>query len=157
MGALSDSGCRFIIFIDDLSFDENETGYKSFKSAMEGDIRPQPENVMVCVTSNRRGIVKEVWSDRLEQDDVHVNDSIQEKRSLADRFGVAVCFSAPSKSEYLKIVKGLACKANLDIDERTLTEEAMRWEIRHSGRSGRTAKQFINHISRNKLNGVEYE
>jgi predicted AAA+ superfamily ATPase len=148
MASLSGSGCRFIIFIDDLSFEESETGYKSFKSALEGSVMPQPENIMVCVTSNRRNIIKEVWREREGREDINVNDALQEKRSLADRFGITVTFSAPDKREYLEIIKGIAAREKLGMDEETLIGEAMKWEIRQGGRSGRTARQFINYISR---------
>jgi predicted AAA+ superfamily ATPase len=150
MEALAARGLRFIIFIDDLSFEENETGYKSFKSALEGGIRPQPENVIVCVTSNRRNIIKEVWRDREGGEDIHINDSLQEKRSLADRFGLTVVFSSPDKYEYLDIVKGIAEREGLNADIAELESEAMKWEIRQNGRSGRGARQFINWFSRGK-------
>jgi predicted AAA+ superfamily ATPase len=143
MDALAGRGMRFIIFIDDLSFEENETGYKSFKSALEGGAAPQPPNTLVCVTSNRRNIIKEVWGDREGLEDVNRNDSIQEKRSLADRFGVVVTYSAPDKAEYLDIVRGIAAKEGLDADLETLAGEAMKWEIRQGGRSGRAARQFV--------------
>ncbi|MDR0423953.1 MAG: ATP-binding protein [Clostridiales Family XIII bacterium] len=150
MEALAARGLRFIIFIDDLSFEENETGYKSFKSALEGGVRPQPENVLVCVTSNRRNIIKEVWRDREGGEDIHINDSLQEKRSLADRFGLTVVFSSPDKYEYLDIVKGIAEREGLNADIAELESEAMKWEIRQNGRSGRGARQFINWFSRGK-------
>ncbi|MDR1135632.1 MAG: ATP-binding protein [Clostridiales Family XIII bacterium] len=148
MEMLARRGLRFIIFIDDLSFEENETGYKSFKSALEGGIRPQPENVMVCVTSNRRNIIKEVWRDREGAEDIHLNDSMQEKRSLADRFGLTVVFSTPDKSEYLDIVKGIAEREGMKTDMEELEREAMKWELRQNGRSGRGARQFINWFRR---------
>jgi predicted AAA+ superfamily ATPase len=141
---LAPRGCKFIVFIDDLSFEENETGYKSFKSALEGGVRSQPGNVLVCVTSNRRNIIKEVWREREDKDEINLNDALQEKRSLADRFGLTVTFSAPDKSEYLDIVRGLALREGLTTGEDALVSLALQWEIRHSGRSGRVARQFIN-------------
>jgi predicted AAA+ superfamily ATPase len=144
--ALAPRGCKFIIFIDDLSFEENETGYKSFKSALEGGVCSQPANVMVCATSNRRNIIKEVWREREDKDEINLNDALQEKRSLADRFGLTVTFSAPDKSEYLDIVHGLARREGLEADENELAGLALQWELRHSGRSGRAARQFINYM-----------
>ncbi|MDR3294746.1 MAG: ATP-binding protein [Clostridiales Family XIII bacterium] len=151
---LAPRGCKFIVFIDDLSFEENETGYKSFKSALEGGVRPQPANTLVCVTSNRRNIIKEIWRDREGQEDVNLNDALQEKRSLADRFGLAVTFSAPDKSEYLEIVKGIARRERLDMDEDELASLALQWEIRQSGRSGRAARQFIRHMASKTNEGI---
>jgi predicted AAA+ superfamily ATPase len=142
MDALAPRGCKFIVFIDDLSFEENETGYKSFKSALEGGVSAQPSNTMVCVTSNRRNIIKEVWSEREE---INLNDALQEKRSLADRFGLTVTFGAPDKSEYTDIVRGIALREGLEADDE-LTRLALQWELRQGGRSGRTARQFVNGI-----------
>jgi predicted AAA+ superfamily ATPase len=107
-------------------------------------VRSQPANVLVCVTSNRRNIIKEVWREREDRDEINLNDALQEKRSLADRFGLTVTFSAPDKSEYLDIVRGLALSEGLAADEDELVSLALRWELRHSGRSGRVARQFIN-------------
>jgi predicted AAA+ superfamily ATPase len=155
MDALAPRGCKFIVFIDDLSFEENETGYKSFKSALEGGVRSQPANIMVCVTSNRRNIIKEVWRDRENTDEINLNDALQEKRSLADRFGLTVTFSAPDKSEYLDIVRGLALREGLDVGGDELEGLAMRWELRHSGRSGRAARQFVNYMLSRKAFGQQ--
>ncbi|MDR2088016.1 MAG: ATP-binding protein [Clostridiales Family XIII bacterium] len=143
--ALAPRGSRFIVFIDDLSFEENETGYKSFKSALEGGVYAQPQNVLVCVTSNRRNIIKEVWREREDRDEINLNDAMQEKRSLADRFGLTVTFGAPSKAEYLDIVRGLARRAGLAADDEFL-HLALQWELRQSGRSGRVARQFVKHM-----------
>jgi predicted AAA+ superfamily ATPase len=138
-------GLKFIIFIDDLSFDEGENGYKAFKSAIEGRIGATKSNWLVCVTSNRRNIVKEVWKDRETQDDVHLRDNLQEKKSLADRFGLTIIYEAPDKKEYLAIVRGLAAKAGLKLSEGALDEAALTWEIRRGGRSGRAAKDFVDY------------
>jgi predicted AAA+ superfamily ATPase len=143
--ACAGRGLKFILFIDDLSFEENESAYKSFKSVIEGGVSARPTNVVVCVTSNRRNIVKEVWRDRERQDDVHIRDNLQEKRSLADRFGLTIVYSAPDKAEYVNIVTALAAKAGLDMNEEELKAEALTWEVRHGGRSGRTAKQFVDY------------
>jgi predicted AAA+ superfamily ATPase len=142
---VAERGLKFIIFIDDLSFDEGENDYKAFKSAIEGRIESGKNNWIVCVTSNRRNIVKEVWKDRETQDDVHLRDNLQEKKSLADRFGLTIIYEAPAKKEYLDIVRGLAAKAKLSLSSAELDAAALTWEIRHGGRSGRTAKSFIDH------------
>jgi predicted AAA+ superfamily ATPase len=145
METLAPRGCKFIVFVDDLSFEENETGYKSFKSALEGGVHAQPQNVLVCVTSNRRNIIKEVWREREDKDEINLNDALQEKRSLADRFGLTVTFGAPNKAEYLDIVRGLARRAGLEVDD-DLLRSALQWELRQSGRSGRVARQFVKHM-----------
>jgi predicted AAA+ superfamily ATPase len=146
LDAIAGRGLKFIVFIDDLSFDENDGGYKQFKSVLEGGVSARPDNAVICVTSNRRNIVKEVWSDREGQDDVHLRDNLQEKRSLADRFGLTIVFSSPDKREYLDIVFALARKADVRMAEDELRAQALTWEIRHGGRSGRTASQFIAHL-----------
>jgi predicted AAA+ superfamily ATPase len=143
--ALSERGCKFVVFIDDLSFEENERGYKAFKSALEGSVRGQADNVLICATSNRRNIIREVWKEREGQDDINLNDGIQEKRSLADRFGLTVTFGAPDKQAYLEIVRGLAGREGLKSADK-LEAEALVWATRQGGRSGRTARQFINYV-----------
>jgi predicted AAA+ superfamily ATPase len=153
MGLLAPRGCRFIVFIDDLSFEENETGYKPFKSALEGGVHPRPPNTLICATSNRRNIIKELWREREGLEDVGLNDALQEKRSLADRFGLTVTFSAPDKDEYLEIVRGIARREGLDAEMDGLEREAMQWEIRHSGRSGRAARQFVERMAATKRSG----
>ena len=145
--AVAGRGLKFLIFIDDLSFEENDSSYKSFKSIIEGNINSRSSNAIICVTSNRRNIVKEVWKDRDTTDDVHLRDNLQEKRSLSDRFGLTIGYLAPDKNEYLKIVESLADKANIDLDKDKLYAQALTWEVRHGGRSGRTAKQFVDHLS----------
>ena len=147
-------GCKFIIFIDDLSFDDTEIGYKHFKSVIEGGVEAQPSNVLIYVTSNRRNLIKETWKDRAgDSGEVHSNDGMQERLSLADRFGLCITYTAPGKEEFLHIVKGIAKQENLEIDENLLVEEALKWDARQKGRSGRVARQFINHIHAKVLNG----
>jgi predicted AAA+ superfamily ATPase len=146
LGAATERGLKFILFVDDLSFEENESTYKSFKSVIEGGVSARPDNVVICVTSNRRNIVKEVWKDREHQDDIHLRDNLQEKRSLSDRFGLTIVYGAPDKDEYLAIVTGLAEKAGLGMGENELKAAALTWEVRHGGRSGRTARQFIDYM-----------
>ncbi|MDR3072334.1 MAG: ATP-binding protein, partial [Clostridiales Family XIII bacterium] len=113
MEAISKSNQKYIIFIDDLSFEEGDTAYKSFKSVVEGGLRTKPQNVAIYVTSNRRNIVREVWKDREGSDEVHLRDNLQEKRSLSDRFGLTIVFLSPAKQEYLEIVFALAEKEGI--------------------------------------------
>jgi predicted AAA+ superfamily ATPase len=136
----------FIVFIDDLSFESNETEYKYLKYILEGGVEVIPENVVIYATSNRRHLVRESWQDRDEGTEVRVSDSLSEKLSLADRFGITVTFTSPDQEEYLKIVEGLAEKSKLEISKAELREKALWWERWHNGRSGRTAKQFINSL-----------
>ena len=141
---------RFIIYMDDLSFEEFETEYKFLKAVIEGGVETKPENILIYATSNRRHIIKEVWSDR---DDVKINngmhqsDTMEEKLSLVHRFGVTISFSKPGQKEYFHIVSGLARRAGLSISGEELRREAERWELAHGGVSGRTAQQFINYLS----------
>lgn len=153
--AVADRGCKFIIFIDDLSFEDTEIGYKHFKSIIDGGIEAQPSNVLIYVTSNRRNIIKEIWKDRGDSGEVHSNDGMQERLSLADRFGLSITFTSPDRETFLKIVKGIAEQEKLEIDESVLIEEALRWDVRQKGRSGRAARQFINYIHAKTMNEQE--
>ena len=145
--SVADRGCKFIIFIDDLSFEETEIGYKHFKSIIDGGIEAQPANILIYVTSNRRHIIRETWKDRGESGEVHGNDGMQERLSLSDRFGLSITFTSPDKEEFLSIVKGIAKQENLKLEEEFLMEEALKWDVRQKGRSGRVARQFINYIA----------
>ena len=151
---IADRGMKFIIFIDDLSFEENEHEYKVFKSIVEGRVAPRPKNTVFIVTTNRKNIVKDVWGDREGQDDVRRRDNMEEKRSLSDRFGITLVYSAPDMREYLAIVRGIADKAGLSMPDDELKDEALKWEIRHGGRSGRTARQFVDHMTGIKAIGA---
>ncbi|MDD4565333.1 MAG: ATP-binding protein [Eubacteriales bacterium] len=143
---IADRGYKYIIYIDDLSFEETETGYKQFKSILEGGIEAQPSNVLIYVTSNRRNIIKETWNDREDGGEVHSREGMQERLSLADRFGLTITFSAPDKENFLRIVKGIAEREGIEMKESCLIEEALMWDVRQKGRSGRSARQFINYI-----------
>ena len=142
---------RFMIFIDDLSFEEHEVEYKFLKAVIEGGVETKPDNVLICATSNRRHLIQETWNDRNDMQfngDVHHSDTMEEKLSLAARFGCSINYSNPDRKQYHDIVKGLAAKyGNLGLTEEKLLLEANKWEIRHGGISGRTAQQFINHIA----------
>ncbi len=148
MELISKVNCKFIIFIDDLSFEESEIGYKHFKSVIEGGLEAQPENVLLHVTSNRRNIIRETWDDAASGSrEIHFNDGLQERMSLADRFGLTITFVSPNKDEYLSIVRGLASQEGVSLPEETIIEEALKWEMRYHSKSGRTARQFINYLS----------
>lgn len=147
--ATLDGRCeRFIIFVDDLSFDENEAGYKELKAILEGSVETRPDNVLLYATSNRRHLIQERFGDRAAPDDeVHAQDTLQEKLSLADRFGITVIFMAPDQEQYLEIVFGLARRRGLEIDDARLRREALQWSSWNNGRSGRTARQFVDDLT----------
>lgn len=138
---------RFIIYMDDLSFEEFEVEYKYLKAVIEGGLEKKPENVLIYATSNRRHLVKESFNDRNDYDeDLHSSDTKQEKMSLSSRFGVTIYFPSPEKKEFNNIVKELANRFNLTMPEDELILEANKWEISHGGLSGRTASQFIDYL-----------
>lgn len=147
---LTNRGKHFILFIDDLSFEEFEVQYKYMKSLLEGGIERTPENVLFYATSNRRHLIKESWSDKkgteIIDGELHVSDTVNEKLSLSDRFGVTINFNKPTMDEYMQIIKGLADKADLGISEEDLRAQAHSWELNQHGLSGRTARQFVNHL-----------
>jgi predicted AAA+ superfamily ATPase len=145
MGGLKNWGKKFILYLDDLSFEEFEVEYKQLKSIIDGGIEAKPDNVLIYATSNRRNIVKEVWADN-EGDELHRSDTINEKVSLADRFGVKIFFPSPDQRAYFEIIAALAARAGLDIGEDELRREAVKWEMSHTGRSGRIASQLIAYL-----------
>ena len=138
---------KFIIYMDDLSFEEFEIEYKYLKAVIEGGLEKKPKNVHIYATSNRRHLVREKFSDKEERrDDLHASDTVQEKLSLVSRFGVTIFFCAPDKKEFGNIVKVLAVRHNISMAEDELLLEANKWELAHGGLSGRTAQQFIDYI-----------
>ena len=141
---------KFIIYMDDLSFEEFEIEYKFLKAVIEGGVETKPDNILIYATSNRRHLIKENWSDRndIESDNgMHRSDTLEEKLSLVKRFGVTINYSKPSQKEYFGIVIGLARKVGIKMSDDELCKEANKWELSHGGISGRTAQQFINYIS----------
>ena len=148
MQSLRERGKKFILFLDDLAFEEFEVEYRYLKSMMEGGVETKPDNVLIYATSNRRHLIKETWSDRsgANAEDVHSWDTINEKISLSDRFGITLTFAPPNQEEYLRIVESMARKRNIPLPIPELRAEAIKWETAHSGRSGRIAQQFIAHI-----------
>jgi hypothetical protein len=139
-------GPRFILFIDDLSFEEHEVEYKVLKALLEGSIEEPPGNVRLYATSNRRNLIRERFSDREEGDDVHERDTMQEKLSLVARFGLRLTFPSPDQKRYLEIVSGLARERGVKIPPGELEERALLWDRWHAGRSGRTARQFVDEL-----------
>ena len=131
---------KFIIFVDDLVFAENEASYSALKTILEGRVENRPDNILIYATTNRRHLVQEKFD---ESNDKYSKDTKEEQLSLADRFGITVSFFAPNQREFLEIVDGIAKSKGLDIDEETLHAEALKWEKWHNGRSPRSARQFI--------------
>lgn len=138
---------RFIIYMDDLSFEEFEIEYKYLKAVIEGGLERKPDNILIYATSNRRHLVREQFSDKEgRRDDLHSSDTVQEKLSLVYRFGVTIFFSAPDKKQFQNIVRVLAERYGVTMPEEELLLEANRWELNHGGLSGRTAQQFIDYL-----------
>lgn len=146
---VKDRNYKFVIYLDDLSFEEFEIEYKYFKAIIEGGLETKPDNVIIYATSNRRHLIKETWSDKDDmkmEGEVRRSDTLQEKLSLVSRFGLSIFYGSPNLQEFLEIVKALAKKQGVDIDEKTLEQKARQWEIRGGGKSGRSAQQFINSL-----------
>ena len=140
---------RFIIYMDDLSFEDFEIEYKYLKAVIEGGLETRPDNVLIYATSNRRHLIKETWNDTHDLDlEKHHSDTVEEKLSLVARFGVTINFSTPAQKEYFHIVKELASRyPEIDLTEEELLKEANKWEMTHGGMSGRTAQQFIDYLA----------
>ena len=138
---------KFIIYMDDLSFEDFEIEYKYLKAVIEGGLEKKPQNVLIYATSNRRHLVREKFSDKEDRrDDLHAGDTVQEKLSLVSRFGVTIFFAAPDKKEFQNIVKVLAERYHVTMPEEELLLEANKWELSHGGLSGRCAQQFIDYL-----------
>ena len=146
IGTIKDRNYRFIIYMDDLSFEEFETEYKYLKAVIEGGLEKKPDNVLIYATSNRRHLVRESFKDRDDPLDKHGGDTVQEKLSLAGRFGLSIYFGSPEFSEFQHIVAELAQRSGIRMDPRELSRQASAWQMRHGGLSGRTARQFIDHL-----------
>lgn len=139
---------RFILFMDDLSFERFETEYKFLKVLIEGGLERRPENILIYATSNRRHLMKETWADREDKyEDMHESETIQERMSLVDRFGLMISYFSPEKDEYMNIVRELAKEYGLSVPEEELELGAVRWELKHGGFSGRCARQFIEFLA----------
>lgn len=151
---------KFIIYMDDLSFEEFEIEYKYLKAVIEGGLERKPDNVLIYATSNRRHLIREQFGDNMEGNigkpgelhathggDLHVSDTVQEKLSLSSRFGVTIYFGSPDKKQFQNIVRTLAERYGITMPEEQLLAEANKWELSHGGLSGRTAVQFVDYIS----------
>lgn len=137
---------KFIVFIDDLSFTQQDDSFAALKAILEGGLAARPKNLLIYATSNRRHLVRERFSDR-EGDEIHFADTMQELLSLSDRFGISITFLKPGREEYYRIVTELAADRQLDIDRRILLEDAERWALERGGRSPRTARQYIDYLT----------
>lgn len=140
---------RFIIYMDDLSFEDFEIEYKYLKAIIEGGLEVRPDNILIYATSNRRNLINETWKDRQDvvtENGIHKSDTIQEKMSLVNRFGCTIYYGQPDQKEFYNIVTELARRQGIAMEEAELLAEAKRFELHHGGVSGRTAQQFINYI-----------
>ena len=145
---------KFIIYMDDLSFEEFEIEYKFLKAVIEGGVETKPENILIYATSNRRHLIKENWSDRNDvvvQNGMHQSDTMEEKLSLVHRFGVTINYSKPSQKEYFNIAIQLARRLGVKLSDEEIRAEANKWELSHGGISGRTAQQFANYLAGQEL------
>lgn len=147
IGQVKKRNYKFIIYMDDLSFEDFEIEYKYLKAVIEGGLEKKPENVLIYATSNRRHLIRENYSDKEEiRQDMHTSDTVQEKLSLVYRFGVTIYFGAPDKKQFQDIVRSLAKRSGLEISEEELLSEANKWELSHGGLSGRTARQYVDYL-----------
>ena len=136
--------------MDDLSFEEFEIEYKFLKAVIEGGVETKPENILIYATSNRRHLIKENWNDRNDMEhtqDMHRSDTMEEKLSLVNRFGVTISYTKPTPKEFMEIVITLARKQGIAMSDEDLKKEANKWELSHGGISGRTAQQFVNYLA----------
>ena len=150
IAAIKNRNYKFIIYMDDLSFEEFEIEYKFLKAVIEGGVETKPDNVLIYATSNRRHLIKETWSDRDDvknENGMHKSDTMEEKLSLVHRFGVTISYSKPNQQEYFRIVIQLAKRAGIRMSEEELKAGANQWELSHGGISGRTAQQYITYLS----------
>lgn len=145
---------KFIIYMDDLSFEEFEVEYKFLKAVIEGGVETKPENILIYATSNRRHLIKETWSDRNDikvENGMHKSDTMEEKLSLVHRFGVTINYSKPTQKEYFAIAIELCRRLGVDLSDEVIKAEANKWELFHGGISGRTAQQFANYMAGQKM------
>lgn len=146
LSAIKKRNYRFILFLDDLSFEEDESDYKELKAMLEGALETKSDRVLIYATSNRRHLIRETWKDRNDMEyneDVHRSDTMEEKLSLASRFGINIYYPKPDPKEYLEIVRTLAARQGIELSGKDLEDAARKWELRHGGMSGRTANQLI--------------
>ena len=149
IASIKNRNYKYIIYMDDLSFEEHEIEYKFLKAVIEGGVETKPDNILIYATSNRRHLIKETWNDRNDQDnsnDRHHSDTVEEKLSLVHRFGMTISYTKPMQKEYIEIVLGLAKRVGITMPEEELVAKAKIWEMEQGGLSGRTAQQFMYHI-----------
>lgn len=149
---------KFIIFVDDLSFEEDEDAYKALKVVLEGNVTARPQNIVVYATSNRRHLIREFFGDRprpKDADEIHQWDTVQEKLSFSDRFGLTLTFEPADQKTYLQIVHHLSRQAGLSLSQEDLEFQALQWATRHNGRSGRTARQFVDFLQADRALGIQ--
>ena len=137
------AGRKFILFLDDISFEDSDAEFKAVKSAIEGGVSSCPPNVCLYATSNRRYLVRETWRDR--EDELYRDDTVNETISLSDRFGLIIHYHTPDQDEYLAIIDHMLSQRGIHLSPEELRIAGLRWEMTHSGRSGRTAQQFVAH------------
>ena len=150
IAAIKNRNYKFIIYMDDLSFEEFEIEYKFLKAVIEGGVETKPENILIYATSNRRHLIKETWNDRSDvqvENGMHKSDTIEEKLSLVNRFGVTINYSKPSQKEYFDIALQLCRRLGVTLSDDEIKAEANKWELSHGGISGRTAQQFANYLA----------
>ena len=152
LAALRGAPYRFLLFCDDLSFDEGELGYRELKATLDGGLEPTPANVRILATSNRRHLIPERSSEnravRVDEDgELHLGEALEEKLSLSDRFGLVLGFFGFDQTTYLAIVARYVERAGLRVDGERLREEALRWALARASRSGRTARQFVDDLA----------
>ncbi len=147
---------KFIVFVDDLSFEEDDDDYKSLKVVLEGTVTARAQNVVVYATSNRRHLIREFYGDRprpKDADEIHNWDTVQEKLSFSDRFGLTLTFEPADQDTYLDMVRHWVEGAGVEIYPAELQFEALQWATRHNGRSGRTARQFVDFLIAQRSHG----
>lgn len=157
IGQVKNRNYKFIIYMDDLSFEDFEVEYKYLKALIEGGLEKKPANVLIYATSNRRHLIRENYSDKADRrdEDMHAGDTVQEKLSLVYRFGVTIFFGSPDKKQFQQIVKTLAGRNGLKVPDEDLFLLANKWELSHGGLSGRTAQQFIDFLLGTSEKGTE--
>lgn len=154
IAAIKNRNYKFIIYMDDLSFEEFEIEYKFLKAVIEGGVETKPENILIYATSNRRHLIKETWGDRSDvkmENGMHKSDTMEEKLSLVHRFGVTINYSKPTQKEYFEIAVELCRRLGVKISDEDIKAEANKWELSHGGISGRTAQQFANYLAGQQL------
>lgn len=142
---INDNVLKYIIFIDDLSFEPDDMSYKALKVALDGQAESRGGNILIYATSNRRNLIKETWSDREGGDEVHRSEALAERKSLASRFGINLSFLTPTQNEYLAIVAEMLKRENLEMND-SIRAKALTWQIQYNGFSGRTAAQFVSNL-----------